>query len=490
MFEVVLESNRENELAARAALAPAHEALEAWTLLMEQVPFDEVNLNTQRLAPAIFSNLRQVRSFSERERLKGTYKYTWTKTTRLIHSIEPVLRAFDNACLDYRVIKGLATQVLLNTVGSRTMGDIDILFGERDIGEAIEIVRSLGYRRTEDVPCSGHSPSGHFQGLNFSLGETHLDFHVAETKHPQELFISMLKSPPEIIRWGSIDIRVPGPEFLFLHAIVHGELSAGPTDLIQAVSDVVNLQKSVDMARATVLARQTRLQASIIGFRKSVNQAGLMVLGLSMPESGRGRRHRVRAIRTQLLENTDSRTLLRRIQARRIGRGITVDYENQRLTARIFYRIWLLTGQIAILERWIRTFIGGMLKKPAVPISNGLTIRPFRRETSHAQLTALRVADTTIDWRFRVTLPSDTKKLLVHVRADALATLDIWAFVNGVQLCRLVGGDVSTHVLTIHKPSENLEISLRPVWLACRLCFSGFNDMELEFTLQGGSVDA
>ncbi|MEI6095578.1 MAG: nucleotidyltransferase family protein, partial [Gammaproteobacteria bacterium] len=177
----------EDELAITSATAPIGDALIAWSRLMDWLPFDVINPNTQRLAPTIFFNLRNLANFKERERLRGSFKYTWAKTTRLIHSIAPILRKFDAIDLDYRIIKGLAIQVSLNTVGSRTMGDVDILIGLKDVDRAIEIIRSFGYRRNAEVDCDGHTLSSHYGGLDFTLGETHLDLHVAETTYPEFL---------------------------------------------------------------------------------------------------------------------------------------------------------------------------------------------------------------------------------------------------------------------------------------------------------------
>jgi len=490
MTEATFRQYEENQLAVLAALAPEFVALGAWKQLMGNIPFDEVNVNTQRLAPAIFCNLRGVRDFPERERLRGTYKYTWTKTTRLIHSLDPVFRALNDADLNFRVIKGLAIQLLLNSVGSRTMGDIDLLFSSRDIQRAVEIVESLGFRRTEDVPCSGHSSNSHFLGLNYSLGETHLDLHVAETKYPQKLLVIMLDQPTNSVRCGSSTVKIPSHESLFLHAVVHGDLTAGPTDFIQAISDVGRLQKFVDLRQASLLAKQANIEASIVRFQNSTSESGFSTLQLQLPETPRSRTHRIQALRNRILQDTNSRTLLRRIQARRVGRTISVDTENQHSLSRLLYRLWMYTGQIAIVERYIYKVCGGMLRKSSTPVFDGLSIAPFQSGSSHPALTALRVAGATIDWRFRIQVPENSTKLLIKVRAEALAKLDLWAFVNGSQLCRLIGGDPTTHILTIHNPAHNLEISLRPVWSACHLCFAGFNAMELEFTLQGGSVGA
>ena len=473
----------EDALALTAAIGSMDDALFAWTRLMDLMHFDEINPNTQRIAPTIFYNLNSTSDFKERERLRGVYKYTWAKTTRLIHSIVPILRMFDAIDLDYRVIKGLAIQVSLNNVGSRIMGDIDVLIGRKDVERATDIVRSLGFRKDEEVHCDGHSLSSHYGGLNFSLGETHLDFHVAETKYPQHLLTRMIEDRPTIAAFGSFKMKVPSCENLFLHAIVHGKLASGPTDFIQAACDLGQLQGRIDISEVNRIAKLTHLEGVVFEFIKSYKKYGLAELGIKLSVVKCGKRDRFKTFKNGLVQDLNSNTLYDRIKARRFGRTISVDPENQNLISRTIYRIWLLTGQIAALETIFRTLFGGMLRKPSAHIWNGLVIRPFQIGESETPLISLKTAAQTIDWRFRCLVPSNVRKLIIEVRAEPLNDVDIYAFANGKILSRLIGGDPTTHFLTFDSPIQDIEISLRPIWLACKQCFAGFNDLELSFTL-------
>jgi hypothetical protein len=478
----------EDALALTAAIGTRDNALLAWTRLMELMHFDEINSNTQRIAPTIFLNLKGTREFKERERLRGSYKYTWAKTTRLIHSIEPILRKFDAVDLDYRIIKGLAIQVSLNHVGSRIMGDVDVLIGLNDVDRATDIVRSFGFRNDEVVHCDGHTLSSHYGGLNFSLGETHLDFHVAETKYPEHLLTAMIEEPATSASFGSFKMKIPSCEMLFLHAIVHGKLSSGPTDFIQAVCDIGQLQERIKMSEVSRIAELTHLNGVVFAFIKSCSKHGLTDLGIKLPAVGRSSRHRFKTFMNQHTQDLNSNTLLDRIRARRFGRAIAVDIENQNLISRMLYRIWLFTGQIAALETVFRAIFGGMLTKPSAHIWDGMVIRPFQIGESGIPLKILKTAGQTIDWRFRCLVPVNVRKLIIEVRAEPLNRVDIYAFANGKILSRLIGGDSTTHVLTFDKPSQDIEISLRPIWLACKQCFAGFNEMELAFTLVSDPV--
>ena len=123
------------------------------------------------------------------------------------------------------------------------------------------------------------------------------------------------------------------------------------------------------------------------------------------------------------------------------------------------------------------------MRKPQAAISDGLIVAPFAREFTNNQLSILRVAQDTLDWRFRIRLPVDSKRVMIKVRAEALSKLDLTVIVNGVVLCDIIGGVTTTHVLTIQQPRSDLEISLRPLWDVCPLCFSKLNSMELEFNV-------
>lgn len=487
-----LQERSENELSLTAALATNDVALAAWIELMEYLPFDEVNINTQRLAPIIFNNLRHCSNVPERERLRGTYKYYWAKTTRIIHSIAPLLQLLDQASINYRIIKGLAIQLSQRTVGARIMADCDIVIRERDAQRAIEIFESLGFRPKFHARCNCHSstantysPTGYIQGLSFTHGETELDLHVAESKFPKRLLGRMLDHPPELVRWGSHVVCVPNQELLLLHSIVHGERENGPSDLVQAVSDVVQLSRTVDIKKVEILAKQLKLEGSVANFRRLTDKAGFNSPNLSPLNVGNFKSTSLHTLRAWFQSSNGLLLVPRQIRARRAGRKIVVDFHNQSLFSRILYRIWLCTGQIVVLERWICNFGGRFMRKPQAAISDGLIVAPFARDFTNNQMSILRVAQDTLDWRFRIRLPVDSETVMIKVHAEALSKIDLIVFVNGVVLCEIIGGDQrTTQIFTIQRPRTDLEISLRPLWAACPLCFSKLNSMELEFNVK------
>jgi hypothetical protein len=473
----------EDLLALRAVVAPKDLALDAWRDLMSQVRFDHINPNTQRLAPSIFANLREFSDFVERDRLRGAFKYTWSKTVRLIHSTQPIFHEFDRLGIDYRVIKGLAIQMILNEPGSRTMGDVDVLVSQENIDQVIEVMFQQGFRRTEHVVCSGHSLKDHYAGLNFSRGETHIDIHVAGVKFPEHLLTLMLNEAPRAGGLGSFQMKIPGPEFLLLHAMVHGALAAGPTDFVQGLVDASKLRSVVDESIVKRVTKQTHIASHVSHFYDQATIGQLSTL-IFVPQDRYLRTTRSWATHLRRKPREKNQvSLLARLGARRIGREFVADPSGQNWGSRVLYRAWLFSGQVAIFEKLLFRNLGGMMRRPTAVLSSGLCLQPFIETGSHPAITASSVAHRTIDWRFRLRLPSNIVKLQIQISAPPLVSTDIWAFANGDTVSRLIGGDPSTHILTFFHPSRDLEISIRPIWLACNRCFAGFNEMKLTFTL-------
>jgi hypothetical protein len=450
---------------------------------MEIMHFDEINANTQRLAPGIFDNLRQYPVFVERDRLRGSFKYCWTKNARLIHAMEPILREFDQAGIEYRVIKGLAVQVALNCVGSRTIGDVDLLVRSADSEQAIQVIKKNGFRRNEEVACSGHSLVGHFAGLDFSKGETHLDLHVAEAKYPQKLLTMMMDTPSLKGSFGAFQMKVPDFEFLFLHSLIHGEESFGPTDFVQTLADLGNLLGHSNIDRIQSLAKECNLNIVLDRFQRRLKEQEIRSLGLSLGSVETPRFIRMRSTWHSATRRLSRQTLIARLQARRSGRENAVDSVNQKLHQRLAYRLWLATGQIAALERRMYPHTKGMLESPRDYLYDGLSHSPFNGTPSVPEIVALQVASRTLDWRFRVRVPDNTRVLLVHVKAAPLVNTELHAVMNGNGISRLIGGDPSTHTITLQNPPSDVEISLRPIWYACPNCFRDFKDMEITFEI-------
>ena len=143
-----VEPTQEQELLLRAALREGKEALEAWNQWHKTVGIDRLDLNSQRLLPLIYRNLRpqdtEVPSFG---RLEGTYRYTWYKNQILLQGAAACLRALHEAGVGTLVLKGAALiSCYYKDVGSRFMNDFDILVRAEQASVAVRVLRDEGWQ--------------------------------------------------------------------------------------------------------------------------------------------------------------------------------------------------------------------------------------------------------------------------------------------------------------------------------------------------------
>lgn len=467
----------EERSALLAATAPRDDAVHSWSALMEQIPFDEVNENTQRAMPAIFANLRDVVDIPERGRMRGAFKYAWSKNTRMLHDIRPVLQVLQQQDVPYRVIKGAAVQAMCDRIGARTMGDIDLLVSERDARVVEEVFLDHGFRRTGHAQCSGHSDAVHFDALNFNRGETHVDVHVAEVKTPRALFRTMLGRDALVAPAAGGVIAVPEPELLILHAAVHGSLSSGPTDVMQAALDIRLLRSRVDPSLLVTLGRETGTLDALVQLDSRLRALGVAGSG-AQPSAAAMARSRADARRQQLVAvASESHSVLRRMRARRRDEDTLAEIKRRFQGHARAYVAWLRSGQFAVSERLAARRWGGFLPAPEGEWS-GAEVAPFGDCAPGVMGSA--AAAVALDWRFRLAMGNvDPDVVWLDVQSSALDRLDAFVFVNGTPITRIVAGDDASRRVGIRAAGPSLEVSIRPLWTACRACYAGFDDLRI-----------
>lgn len=466
---------QEEQWALSAATSPPDQAQIAWESLMGEMPFDQVNENTQRIMPAIYRNLRVVPGLSERDRVRGAFKHRWSKNTRMLFDFRPVVRDLDAKGIDYRVIKGAAVQAVCGSMGARVMGDIDLLTTAQWVEGVSSTLINHGYRRSEYTACSGHSDSSHCDSLNFNKEASHIDVHVAEFKQPVSLLRLMMALPPHPVTADGISFAAPAPELLLLHAAVHGRMSSGPTDLMQALLDACLLRPYVDPETLLVFARRTGTLSALLTLDETFAQMGLAGTGVTAPtldklvdvvtSHGRGTASLATnsiSITRRIIERKPRREALQQIQEGFTGRTRS-------------YAQWVKLGKFASLERAVVRRWGGFLHPPQGACFSDEPVHPFREHSPG--VAASTVAGLALDWRFRIKLHQRLDYAWLELKSDTLDTLDTFAFCNGVPLTRVVAGDPTTRVIGLRSLDTSLEISLRPLWHACESCYARLDDV-------------
>lgn len=454
--------------AIASAAGPQRQATQSWSLLMDEMQFHDISASVQRLTPQIFINLRDQPDVPSRERLKGSYRYTWTKNVQLWSLASDLFASLNARAIDYRLLKGAALHAYWDSVGCRTIGDFDLLIDSRDLTSTSEALRAAGFRQegARQIAC-GHGLS-EGAAINFNRDNCHVDVHVAPMKEPSALLSRMLNTAPLVRRVGGVDVQIPGPAHLLLHAAWHASRQTSPTDLAQGLVDVALLEQAVPASDVASEAEVTRQEPAVLQSGLLLQAAGLVTDLTSVRSSSSSRRLRSRAALGVVSRVPRPRqvTLLTTRQVTGIPWRSGVDALRGRGVA---YRGWLRLGRPGKLEARLGG-AHGFLREPAEVTELPAVLGPFT-DLDASRVTASPWAETSLDWRFRIQLPRGVTKVRVVLGGEPAADLDAALFVNGRFHGRLVSGDESLQEVHCLVRSGRLEMSIRPLWSACSQCF-------------------
>lgn len=214
---------REQEWLLRAALLRGGESLAAWEQWHARVDIEENDLGSYRLLPLLYRNLSAQRvTDSALDKIRGIYRFAWSKNQLLIYSALPLLKAFREAEIPVLLLKGAALGVACyHDGGTRPMDDVDVLVPEDRFEEAVRIVREAGWT-TERTHGLRELPIRHaiaFERAN----RAHLDLH-------RHVFTGDLRPRTDDAFWeasvparlGMEEVRVLSPADQLLHVCAHG----------------------------------------------------------------------------------------------------------------------------------------------------------------------------------------------------------------------------------------------------------------------------
>lgn len=421
----------------------------------------------------IYRNLRGLDDVPERAKLRGSYRYTWSKNQKLMHSMDPVFAELNALNINYRVIKGIATQLSLDFLGARVVGDIDIVVSQNEIDKVREILEDHGFRCNSISACGRHPINAPHEALNFNRGEYHVDVHIAEKKNPRRLLTRMLQCEPDIKAHMGTSIPLPPAPLLLLHSAYHGQLAASDTDLVQAIVDIELLSPQCDPRELSELAKQTRTTSDLWS----------RGLGNEKLESSTHRKRRIHTkIHTQIhAQSPRLRTaLLASALLRDRWRGIGTSTEVlRRFPGRRYrYVLWLSGGQFASVERRFRKYGDGFLTAPSDICAPGSWLAPFSGEQSRL-VNGTNMAPSTLDYRFTFRIPANCRTLRLNLASEYLDSVDAFLYANGQPITRIIAGDVGQREVHVRRPAEVVEISIRSSSRVCPACFDGLTDLRV-----------
>lgn len=116
-------------LLLQASLLPGDAAVDAWDTISKYVDIDRLDAKSQYLLPLVYHNLNSLNvKHPLLEKLKGTYRLTWTKNNILFKHTSASIMALLDAGIQVLLLKGAAlTTLYYRNLGLRPMVDLDIL---------------------------------------------------------------------------------------------------------------------------------------------------------------------------------------------------------------------------------------------------------------------------------------------------------------------------------------------------------------------------
>lgn len=343
-----------------SALSTPPEAVEAWNRLTDAIPFERLPNVAIRAMPQIYLNVTHEADVSDRARLKGVYRSSWSNNAMRFAASRQFFDEMNAQEVNYRIIKGGAISALVGHWGLRRMGDIDIVVAPSDQPLARDILRRLSYFPPKD-DGSTRTRTNLFEGNWENLGGAVLDMHSISGK-PQ-LFAELFTEEGNSVALTGTVVRIPSPELMFALGTWHARKAGAATDYIQTLLDLGTLLNHTQLSRAKPVLIRSNLLKSAEEYIDTLGTFGLVSSQETATLSSRSPGERAREIVAKLgaVAHFGGRLsrLPRVIRNRRITRHQQTLLAAKRGMRARLYQLWINCGQIGPIEAAIHKYLGG-----------------------------------------------------------------------------------------------------------------------------------
>ncbi len=245
-------------LLLQASLWSKEQALQAWEEWRRQEPnLDTIEEGSYRLLPLLYRNLApQIAEDRDAGRLKGIYRRSWAANQLSLKAGKKAIDALADAGIGVLALKGAALiEVAYRDSGARPMGDIDLAVPPPQVGEAVRVLRQVGFVAVEDDPeqvlTVRHSLA--FQDADGQEVDLHRGL-LWRAGLDEEFWRGSIKA-----QVGGTEVRVLNPADQLLHVCAHGAAwnpvhplrwAADAFKVIEAAGPELDWERPVAMARS------------------------------------------------------------------------------------------------------------------------------------------------------------------------------------------------------------------------------------------------
>jgi hypothetical protein len=140
----------------KCCLGSPEESMQAWQAWRQHHALDEIDEALYRLLPLLYRALRNAGyDGPEMPLLKGIYRRNWYCQQQLFHTLEPLLKRFNEAGVPTILLKGAAlSRIFYPDPYTRYMSDTDILVPVEHIDNAVGVMQAAGWSTSVSLPLS------------------------------------------------------------------------------------------------------------------------------------------------------------------------------------------------------------------------------------------------------------------------------------------------------------------------------------------------
>lgn len=251
----------EQELLLRVAFGEPEEALAAWRRWRERNEPDTAEPGSLRLMPLLYRRLAAIGADDPAlESLKHVYRGTWYRNQLLFRQAAALLEGLRAAGLQAMVIKGAALAIAYyRDPGVRPMEDVDVLVRTERAADAIDALRSLGWRHPELARPERLIPVRHAEPfLNDDGGHVDLHWNALWQPGPDDAFWETAL-PAEL---HGVSTRIPCPALQVVVDCAHG-VAWNPVPPVRWVADAATALRAGDVDWELLVAEARRRRVTI-----------------------------------------------------------------------------------------------------------------------------------------------------------------------------------------------------------------------------------
>jgi hypothetical protein len=455
-------SNLQHQLVVFAAIGGVEKATWAWSEINKIWTVEKLDDISLRFLPAIYSNIGIGRK-DFNQKVAGKYRFNFALNLQRLRVLKSIFASLNNECIDYRVTKGLAISLRVQSLGFRIMGYVDIVVKKRHLRRTLEILSSHGFSDKYLVDCPNSSKSLKNEKYTWvNLEGIELDIHVAESAFPSVVFNKMFSGPAQEVCWEDVTILIPTDDLLFEHAVLHGKQSSSVTDRWQTLVDISVLSRT----NSSKYSQQF----------KSVNET---FLDLNKVDPGQQFKILTDASRDVFSSNHFARYyFLNRALSHsfRFSKPQIIHFSKNsamncyaRASSKFKYLVWTFLNKRLLVELFIVRYLGGFLK---VPLRKFVTHQRFNVCDSGE---SIATASSPVEFRIKIKLTDVITKGDIYLQSESFIRNSFEIFCNGKLLGNSNG--LEGFGVTYYGTSSELEISIRNPSHSCLTCIPSFGDL-------------